>query len=117
MFVCGLLVFPCVVKVLQETSKAMEKSKIRVVSKYEFRRGNRTSHAFPNIDEIFGEDAVIERTVRRTREFHNSDEEYPFARTCFKNRISRGTGSGADLGGPDTTPNRLATVLELAKVQ
>ncbi|KAK6043275.1 hypothetical protein COOONC_19220, partial [Cooperia oncophora] len=43
----------------------MDKSKLRVVLEYEFRRGSTAAQAVRNITVVFGEDAPNERTVRR----------------------------------------------------
>ena len=43
----------------------MDKSKIRVASTYEFRRGTNASQTARNIDEVFGDNVANERTVRR----------------------------------------------------
>jgi len=43
----------------------MDKSKIRVIFEYEFRRGTNAAQTARNINDIFGKDVANERTVRR----------------------------------------------------
>lgn len=43
----------------------MDKSKIRVIFEYEFRRGTNAAQTTRNVNEVFGKDVANERTVRR----------------------------------------------------
>lgn len=43
----------------------MDKSKIRVICEYEFRRGTKAAETARNISKVFGKDAINEATVRR----------------------------------------------------
>ena len=43
----------------------MDKSKIRVIFEYEFRRGTNATQTSRNVNEVFGKDVANERTVRR----------------------------------------------------
>ncbi|XP_053428824.1 histone-lysine N-methyltransferase SETMAR-like [Nycticebus coucang] len=45
--------------------EAMDKSKIRVIFEYEFRRGSSAAQTARNTKEVFGKDVANERTVRR----------------------------------------------------
>ncbi|XP_011144654.2 histone-lysine N-methyltransferase SETMAR-like [Harpegnathos saltator] len=52
----------------------MDKSKVRVIFEYEFRRGTNATQATRNINEMFDEDVANEHTVRRWFDkFHSSD--------------------------------------------
>ena len=66
----------------------MDKSKIRVVHEYEFRRGTSVSQAARNINEVLGGNVANERTVRQWLErFRSGDfslENKPRGRPATK---------------------------------
>ncbi|GAU97186.1 hypothetical protein RvY_08528 [Ramazzottius varieornatus] len=66
----------------------MDKSKVRTIFEYEFRRGTKAARTARNINNVFGEDATNERTVERWyARFRSGDfslEDHPHGRPKLK---------------------------------
>ncbi|GAU91265.1 hypothetical protein RvY_03555 [Ramazzottius varieornatus] len=66
----------------------MDKSKLRTIFEYEFRRGTNAAQTARNINNVFGEDATNERTVERWyARFRSGDfslEDHPHGRPKLK---------------------------------